>query len=105
MAGTILISTEVGLPTSTVVFDYLVENLRKRLPPEIVASAYKPMDEGGMTFIDLKLLGPANFQHVLRAVTELYEAKEVAARKHPYFLWWERLLELLRADVRARSST
>jgi hypothetical protein len=83
MAGTIIISRGVGLPTGTLLFDYLGENIRARLQStgqSVIAKAYEPMDEGGMTFITLDELDPLEFAQFLNAVRSSFEAENSAGR-------------------------
>jgi hypothetical protein len=103
MGGAVFITSGTLLPTSTRAFDYLIERLRPHLRADVVASAYAPMDEGGMTFISFESLGSADFQHVLKVATELSHSESAATPESPYLVWWDRLLQLLRADVRATS--
>ena len=101
MGGAVFITSGNLLSTSTRAFDYLAERMRPHLRAEVVTTAYAPMDEGGMTFISFESLGTADFLHVLKVATELSHSESASMPESPYLVWWERLLQLLRADVRA----
>ena len=103
MSGTIIISEMCGFPTSTMLFDYLVENIRARLPTtaqSVTSKAYQPMDEGGMTFITLAQLDPSEFAEFLNAVRSSFEAERKAARSDAHLTAWAELLALLQEDAR-----
>lgn len=102
MAGTILISEGAGLPLNSVTFDHLVEDIRGSLvnPANTEFSdAYRPYDQEGMMFIDLKELSADAFSAFV-AATRL--AAHACAHSHgeAFDRAWNELASALAKDPR-----
>ena len=102
MAGSIIVSKSLRLPTSTWVFDYLVDRIRNELTtqPTILGKAFQPMDEGGMMFVSLAELSENEFSLFMQATARARDRAVDALPEAAYLPWWEKLLDLLSADPR-----
>ena len=107
MAGTILISDNVGLATSTVEFDHLVERIRKAFvvgEEQLASDIYEPMDEGGMTFISVSDKDPEVLVAFGNAVMRAYLASQNEASFPSYKERWLELIGLIKSDPRWTSA-
>ena len=103
MAGAILISDGVGVSMSSVAFDHILEETRKKFAESeagTIENIYRPYDHEGMMFIDLENISQAEFNLFCRA-TELARAEDLALNlsSSPQVDWNE-LCEELAKDVR-----
>ena len=107
MGGTILISKGRGFATSTVDFLYLVERIRVELTSlcsSVVVAAYEPLDEGGMTFIDLEELDGVSYCCFVESAKK---AESKALADEPSFersSLWTQLSNMLHSDARLLES-
>lgn len=96
MAGTILLSENEGLATSTVEFDYLVDRIRNGFSAQdgaIAAMVYEPLDEGGMSFISAADLDAVSYKAFAQAVKRAYE---ISTKEPSFPAHKDRWIELLR---------
>jgi hypothetical protein len=104
MAGTILLSGNEGLATSTLEFDYFVDRIRTGFASQdeaVAAAVYEPLDEGGMTFISAADLDQAGYKAFAGAVKRAYEASipEPSFPRHKDR--WLELLGMIERDSRS----
>ena len=102
MSGTIIIAEKNMLDMNTLAFDHIVEKVRPHFDSfnsPAMNRAYEPMDQGGMTFIDLSEASQNDFRDFCRATTQ---AKLMCSQNAPtpYDVWWDRLWALLSKDPR-----
>jgi len=103
MAGTILISDNIGLATSTVEFDYLVERIRRAFDAgeeQLVSEIYEPLDEGGMTYISVADKGEEVFRSFGNAVMRAYSTSKSEVSFSSYKERWLELISLIKSDPR-----
>ncbi len=103
MAGSILISDQVGIALSTRDFDYLVERIRVEFPlndRRWASEIFEPMDEGGMTFISLIDCSGDGFCSFFNAVLLAKKKAEDVEGYLFHAAQWEELLSSLRSDPR-----
>jgi hypothetical protein len=107
MGGTILVSKGNGFATSTVDFDYLAERIRAELlskHPLVLAAAYAPLDDGGMTFLSLDAFD-SEFYCIFVEATKQAELKaSTDASFSTRSALWRQLYDILEGDERLRGS-
>ena len=103
MAGAVLISDGVGVSMSSVAFDHILEETKKRFTESekgIVENIYRPYDHEGMMFIDLQDISQNEFNLFCRA-TELARAEDLSRNLNSSpQVDWNELCEKLAKDVR-----
>jgi len=108
MAGFISIAKGKGVSIGTSGFDYVVERTRRCFRPDeqaIQGEIYGPLDDEGMSLIEVDTQGEAGFNAFCRA-TELAYAE--AVRDDPGNVpnsVWQELLRALQSDPRWRGSS
>ncbi|MET3137072.1 hypothetical protein AAKU61_001424 [Undibacterium sp. GrIS 1.2] len=101
MAGSIIIAQNVILGFNTVAFHYIVEKIRSHFDENrkfVMERIYEPLDEGGMTFIDISVASTDEFREFCGATARC--RSECNANPTAYDVWWDRLWEMLSEDSR-----
>lgn len=103
MAGTILVNDQSGLGTSTFEFDYLVERIRQAFAKDeegFLQEIYRPLDEGGMTFVSLSQVGSDGFRAFARAARLACSRAATEEGFEHHRARWAELLHILERDPR-----
>lgn len=105
MGGTIIVSSERRVATSTSSFDYLVERIRSEFDSsdlEFIGAIYEPLDEGGMMYISLLETGSDGFNAFVRAADRARSTARSDGTLKKFHTVWEELFSALSADDRCR---
>ena len=108
MAGTILISRGVGVPVSTLQFDYITERVRSEFGESernFMEQIYSSMDEGGMAFISAESQGVEGFKIFLNAVQKAHRRAADTENYAIYQMLWEELERTILSDPRCSLSS
>ena len=103
MAGSILISKDLIVSSGGLVFDYLVERVRRSFKPsdfDCMQEIYKSLDDQGMDFIALVDVDRSCFMTFSSSVDAAIESARLDGSYDKYKGWWDELSLKLRSDSR-----